>query len=46
MKKIIAIIIIVVLTLLNAVLADEVIIANQTCISKPPVEIVVETSSK
>jgi len=46
MKKIIAIIIIVVLTLLNAVLADEVIIANQTFSSRPPVEIVVETSSK
>ncbi|WP_187470420.1 hypothetical protein [Dictyoglomus thermophilum] len=46
MKRIIAIIIIAVLTLLNVVLADEAPGGNQTCISKPPVEIVVETSSK
>ncbi|MCX7720814.1 MAG: hypothetical protein N2Z64_05960 [Dictyoglomus thermophilum] len=46
MKKIIAIIIIAVLTLLNVVLADEAPGGNQTFSSKPPVEIVVETSSK
>lgn len=46
MKKIIAIITMFFLILLNVVLADEVIIANQTFSSKPPVEIVIETSSK
>ena len=45
MKKIIAIVIIALLTLLNIVLADEAPGGNQTFSSKPPIEVVLEVSS-